>query len=43
MVMQSIVLAAIGAGLNAVLHLALAWRCHRPDVRGFLASGAEPD
>jgi hypothetical protein len=42
MVMQSIAIAAIGAALNVALHLALAWRCHRPDVRGFLESGAEP-
>jgi hypothetical protein len=41
MVMQSIAIASIGAGLNVALHLALAWRCHRPDVRGFVASGPD--
>jgi hypothetical protein len=42
-VLQTMAALCVGAALSAALHLALAWRCHRPDVRGFVASSAEPE
>lgn len=38
-VVQSVIMTAVGALLSALLHGAVAWRAHRPDIRAFLESG----
>ncbi len=38
-VVQSIVMAGIVALASTLLHLAVAWRAHRPDIRAFIETG----
>jgi hypothetical protein len=40
-VIQAVVMAGVAAIVSAALHLAIAWRAHRPDIRAFIESGRE--
>ncbi len=42
-VLSTIVGLGIGVLLRALLHVAILWRAHRPDIRAFIESGAEGD